>query len=771
VNMSLGGPGTPDDPVSIAVENGVSAGVVFAIAAGNTGGAFTVSAPANAPSAIAVGASDITDHVAFFSSSGPSGSNQAIKPEVVAPGVNILSAAPGGGTAVHSGTSMASPHVAGVAALLKAIHPAWTPQQIKSAIVSTAQFLNLDVMQQGGGCVDALRAANAQLLPSPATIAFGRVDTSGDTWTTTATVGLTNISSSALTLTATATGTRDGVDVTISPSQFTVQPNDAQTVTITATVTNSALPYPTNGSLDVGGQIVFSGASPVHVPWALVKAARIRAHYADGDQVSMTVAGFGSTPTVRDVDSRPGEGTLETFVAPGKYIVQLVATPVSSPTRIMFAPSTDVSGDVTLEFSRATASYAIDDSATDASGRLLSQIGMKPGSCDDSALLRYPPGTPLSFTEIGSVTDRGTAFRFYVSALPDGVTIGGDQICTDGLASVYVAQFPSIVPNSDVTRSVDAASWKSVPLKIRVPDSVSNPVVQFGSTLFANAGVTSIGIPEVNEFPVSGSAWSGTLFITPEESGNTFRAGALQLSDGLVTAIASPGIRNRNGAIVLSSDAVPRPDAYTAKPGEALSFGEGLLHPEAVSFGSLVQTAWVGALDEQLPYLNQSATLDVHDTSFDLSAGPARLTATFDPTKSDAVPPVLRSFRVVDRDGVVTSVVPANTPATLRFAAIDGAFTGLVAEPKTSVSWKPHGAIEWLPLAAIVEAEDIGSYGTLGHLPAGSVFSADLSSVTQRAAGDVDLRVHVEDAAGNAIDYTLSPAIAVSANGRRRAVH
>jgi hypothetical protein len=750
--MSLGGPGTPDDPVSLAVENGVSAGVVFAIAAGNSGGAFNVSAPANAPSAIAVGASDISDHLAFFSSGGPSGNNQAIKPEILAPGVNILSAAPGGGTAVHSGTSMASPHIAGVAALLKAIHPTWTPQQIKSAIVSTAQFLNLDVMQQGGGRVDALRAANAQLLPSPSTIAFGRVDTSGDTWTTTATVGLTNISSSALTLTATSTGTRDGVAVVIAPSQFTVQPNDTQTVTITATVTNSALPYPTNGSLDFGGQIVFSGgASPVHVPWALVKAARITAHYADSDQVSMTVAGFGSTPTVRSVDSRPGEGTLETFVAPGKYIVQLVATPVGSPPRIMFAPSSDVTGDVTLEFSRVMAAYAIDDSAADANGRLLSQIGTKPGSCDDSALLRYPAGTPLSFTEIGSISDRGSSFRFYVSAVPDGVTVSGSQVCNDGTSSVYVAQFPPIAPTGDLTRSVDASAWKSVPVKIRVPDSVADPVIQFGSTLFSNAGVASIGIPELNLFPVSGNAWSGMLFITPEDGSNVFRAGSLQLSDGLLTAIA-------------------RPDAYVAKTGEALSFGDGLVHPEAVSFGSLVQTAWVGALDEQLPYLNASATLDVHDTDFELTAGAAKLTATFDPSKTDAVPPMLRSFRVVDRDGAVTSVVPVNAPATLRFAAIDGGFSGLVAEPKTTVAWKPHGATEWLPLVATVEAEDVGSYASLGHFPAGSVFAADLSTITQSAVGDIDLRVHVEDATGNAIDYTLSPAIVVSANGRRRAV-
>ena len=70
-----------------------------------------------------------------------------------------------------SGTSMATPHIAGIAALVKAVHRDWTADQIKSAIVDNATFLNLDMMIQGGGRADALAAAGATTPPrAPATL-------------------------------------------------------------------------------------------------------------------------------------------------------------------------------------------------------------------------------------------------------------------------------------------------------------------------------------------------------------------------------------------------------------------------------------------------------------------------------------------------------------------------------------------------------------------------------------------------------------------------
>ncbi|KAJ6950672.1 subtilisin-like protease SBT3.6 isoform X1 [Populus alba x Populus x berolinensis] len=87
--------------------------------------------------------------VAHFSSRGPNSIAPAIlKPDIAAPGVNILAATSpldrfqDGGYVMHSGTSMATPHVSGIAALLKAIHPDWSPAAIKSAIVTTAWINN-----------------------------------------------------------------------------------------------------------------------------------------------------------------------------------------------------------------------------------------------------------------------------------------------------------------------------------------------------------------------------------------------------------------------------------------------------------------------------------------------------------------------------------------------------------------------------------------------------------------------------------------------------
>jgi len=63
----------------------------------------------------------------------------AFKPTVSAPGVSVFSSVPGNQYATYQGTSMAAPHVAGAVAVIKQAHPDWTPEQIKQALVSTAE--------------------------------------------------------------------------------------------------------------------------------------------------------------------------------------------------------------------------------------------------------------------------------------------------------------------------------------------------------------------------------------------------------------------------------------------------------------------------------------------------------------------------------------------------------------------------------------------------------------------------------------------------------
>jgi serine protease AprX len=130
------------EALSVAINNATAAGLLVVVAAGNKGpGMCSVGSPAAASSALTVGAMADTGEGGFqlapFSSRGPTLDGR-IKPDVVAPGVAITSARRGSGYEPRSGTSMAAPFVAGVAALMLDANPALTPQQLKELIMGTA---------------------------------------------------------------------------------------------------------------------------------------------------------------------------------------------------------------------------------------------------------------------------------------------------------------------------------------------------------------------------------------------------------------------------------------------------------------------------------------------------------------------------------------------------------------------------------------------------------------------------------------------------------
>ncbi|WP_030715154.1 S8 family peptidase [Streptomyces sp. NRRL S-237] len=176
VSMSLGDPSQTacDDPLAAAAERLSQQGPLFVIAAGNSGpGNNTVSSPGCAPSVLTVGAVDRDDTTATFSSRGPAGLQHTLKPEIAAPGVGI-SAAAAAGRGVYayqsmSGTSMATPHVAGAAAIVKQRHPDWSARQIKAALVgSAATTVPGDVRETGGGRLDVKAALDATVTGAPA---------------------------------------------------------------------------------------------------------------------------------------------------------------------------------------------------------------------------------------------------------------------------------------------------------------------------------------------------------------------------------------------------------------------------------------------------------------------------------------------------------------------------------------------------------------------------------------------------------------------------
>ncbi|MGW2050282.1 S8 family serine peptidase [Streptomyces sp. NPDC001858] len=245
ISMSLGGqPTDGTDPLSMAVDTlSAETGALFTIAAGNAGpDRFSVGAPGAAAAALTVGAVDGSDSLADFSSRGPRAGDGGVKPDLTAPGVDILAArsqyaaAGSGSYQALSGTSMATPHVAGAAALLAAEHPDWTGRQLKNALVSTTKATPRYSPYEGGtGRLDIAATTAAT------TFATGSADFGFRTWptpagtTTEREVTYSNSAGSPVTLdlAARASGA-DAGPFTLSASRVTVPAHGTASVTVTA---------------------------------------------------------------------------------------------------------------------------------------------------------------------------------------------------------------------------------------------------------------------------------------------------------------------------------------------------------------------------------------------------------------------------------------------------------------------------------------------------------------------------------------------------------
>ncbi|GIE85525.1 S8 family peptidase [Actinoplanes regularis] len=183
ISMSLGGgqPSDGTDPLSTAVNRLTEqTGALFVIASGNNGAEGAISAPGAADAALTVGAVDSANQPASFSSVGPRFGDYGLKPDIVAPGVEILAAKAGGNAQdgwyqSMSGTSMATPHVAGAAAILAQQHPRWRAAELKNALMSSAaEVAGSDAYQVGAGRVD-VAAATAASVTATGSAYFGFV--------------------------------------------------------------------------------------------------------------------------------------------------------------------------------------------------------------------------------------------------------------------------------------------------------------------------------------------------------------------------------------------------------------------------------------------------------------------------------------------------------------------------------------------------------------------------------------------------------------------
>lgn len=262
--------------------------------------AYVSSAGAGATATLgAVSGAAPAPKMAAFSSRGPlrGAGGDLLKPDVTAPGVDILAAvSPDSGREFDllSGTSMSSPHVAGLGALLTQAHRDWTPAMIKSALMTTGyDTLDGDVFAHGAGHVKPnaatdpglvfksgygtsfgngnwlafLQGQNCGCLPASypslkatdlnlASVAIGNLAGIRETTRT-----VTSVSSVTEAYTAAVTG-MSGVDVTVSPSSFTLAPGASETLTIRFETNSSA----TLGRYTSGSLMLTSAAHTARVP-------------------------------------------------------------------------------------------------------------------------------------------------------------------------------------------------------------------------------------------------------------------------------------------------------------------------------------------------------------------------------------------------------------------------------------------------------------------------------------------------------------------------
>ncbi len=232
-------------------------------------------------------AASAPDLIASFSSRGP-GVGNTLKPDIAAPGVNILSQGYTDGVtgeARHlgygqvSGTSMASPHVAGAAALLRQIHPTWSNAAIKSALMSTAKYIDIYLtdsvtpaqpLDMGAGRLDLAQAADPGVILSPPSLSYGLV-VSGSQKTITVTVTSVANAAELYTLSTRFTGSGFTQTVplagfTVTPATLTLNPGETKQVVVNFDSATSA------GIGDNQGYIVIDGpAHDAHLAaWARV---------------------------------------------------------------------------------------------------------------------------------------------------------------------------------------------------------------------------------------------------------------------------------------------------------------------------------------------------------------------------------------------------------------------------------------------------------------------------------------------------------------------
>ncbi|MFA6468442.1 MAG: S8 family serine peptidase [Bacteroidota bacterium] len=812
VNMSLGSDdGNPDDAASVAVDNATMLGVTFCVAAGNAGqgvyiegkennyyysGMESVGSPGTSRLAITVGAADSNNAMAYFSSKGPSPGNFGIKPDVVAPGLMIYSLSPGGEYITESGTSMASPMVAGVAALLKSKDNSLTPLQIKSRIVNSSVDIGVPVMVQGAGRVDAMRAIAQTSFAVPTQFSFGLDDPSQSNWNAVETVMVTNTKNIPQDYSVTFTGTKSGITLSSNPQNFTLAAGAFQQVLVTLSVNNSLIPIVDDDIILHDGFANIAGSSDtLHLPWSFARTTRMFLSFSDAD------ARFVGSSATRYLTSSYHKMYSRTRWIDAKTVE--VTGAVSEPYDIaVFFPASSklvLKGDVpfnnngTVSINSADAVHTISFNGVDNNNIPLSTFAktkrslrvdmpygfvFTPLANGSNTILVSTASEKFEFMGVEALLDVPQAKRVVIPQFASFKGISADVQLTNS-ASAYLKQTLHFTMPEGVTKTRMFSDVVSS--QLFAGDAYYNTVLFSGDTLDVPDGTISFDLHLMKQIdPVYSSS---VAFHTNSSFATDFY---LDMSTRYLSVM--------NDSLLMGFLSQDGPATYKSPNGGTVKFGEAPVHIMNLSYNNSFGPSihfhpmFVGGLGEmrysdqnagkysifdaagnllaedalnvfpRYPYMIDLAkyTLKIEAQSYHLknAKGTITLTNRFDLTKPVPDSPVLTSFALFHANGIQGNSFAANEHAWLKFSSKVFSFPEqLPVTDSTKVFYRKFKTATWIPLTVSLANNDLERTGSL--------FASSLTEATAVDSAAFDLKIRVVDETGNSTEQILSPAFSV----------
>lgn len=773
VNMSLGRPPDGAEPLSEAVNNAVAQGVVFCIAAGNRGDYLTVDTPGTAENAITVGATDNYKNTAFFSSKGPT-EELLFKPDVSAPGMDINSTFLNQSYQVNSGTSMATPHVAGAVALLLEKRPDFTPEMVKGALMGTAESNSYLPWDQGSGVIDVYDAINNNFLVTPGSLNFA-----ADTFSTfdrTLILTVANLDDDSRTFDLSASGPITSIpfSLSISPQSFSLNAHETRTVQVRLT---AASPIPlTNLPEAFSGIIeVYSGGMVTKTPVVLFNPQKTVIEFTGELPNNVIVVGIEGSWYWRPYYPPPGETSIQLYLPRAKYDL---ITQYEGGLRTIVTESVNTSENVQITLDKSMAKNLLAFKPLDLDGNPIDLSSFTSGgaffSGQDRNIVTIFTG-PVDTLYVSDMehykyefnytglSASGNEFFDIVAGTETGIS--ENQLCVNNPAtfSRISIRNPSVAEGGlqNVTFYAKSGapgfwstSWNSYPYQLPATFTLLQTQRNLSSG-YLGAFIRFSPLPEE-----PGYVWE-TADIRAEEGGNI---SFYQHIDRKIATVEQPDLDYTLGGTIPNFFMNPAHQSslvsyYSFFGRGAFIHGLGERERGLVTFRLYNDASVIrqGIIKQAIYTESESIFSDVEvvpgtyhldfeyrDFQTGGKFGVARFSTVFNTAGYDPNPPILKSVRIL-ADGMDTNEYPQGRTATLNFRIAECEFCDYAYLQSTSALIKHSDDENWSSL-------DLAS-------SANGEFSAELPQDLR--AGYYTLQLTATDVSGNKFTYEVAPAFLI----------